>query len=262
MSGSPKPAALLLVAAALASAGCFQEQLPEREIDGELVLRGEFVDDPRTAGMIFIGVYESVDPEQLGYPYPSTAPRVGDNPIGDALPYGGTSVGDYAYACYRSLQCKVINGRHDTLDSILDAFPLTDEAGELVDSEQMYDQCTWYYGWNSIEEFTFLTDELDFREEGGDWVAEFRMWHTSAPAGSVMWGFADRDRTSCSVDAGPVNRRRGDDGVYFREGSNFADVLNFPDKYISDGDILSEVPEPIVADKDEGYRLVLDYLKD
>jgi len=244
-------------------AGCYEESIPERNLDGELVIAGDLVNDPRDAGMIYIGIYEGFDPEQLGYPYPTTGPRVGDNPIGDALPYGGSSVGAYTYACYRALRCKVVSGRYSSLEELLETNPV-EEDEELATAEQMYDQCSWYYGWNSLPEFSFIgSDQLDFaRDSAGDWVADFRAWHTRIPTGAILWGFADNDFTSCSPDQGTVNRRRSEDDQYFREGSNFNDVLNFPDKYITEGDFLTESVVTIDAEQTSGYSMRLDYRMD
>ncbi len=244
--------------------GCFEENLPEQNLDGTVVLPGDLVDDPRYAGVVFVGIYEGFDPEQLGYPYPATGPRVGDNPIGDALPYGGSTVGDYAYGCVQSLRCQIVSGRYSTLDGLLEVNPVQDEEGEDLDDEDMFDQCSYYYGWNSIQEFSFLgPDQLDFTQnEDGDWVAPFRAWHSLLPEGALLWAFADNDFTSCSVNQGQINRRRGEDGQFFREGTNFSDVLNFPDKYITDGDLVSTTPVALEADRTEGYQLVLDYVKD
>lgn len=255
---------LTVLAAMLFLVGCFEEELPQRDLDGQVVVSGELMPDSREIGMVYIGIYEGFDPEQLGYPYPMTAPRVGDNPIGDALPYGGTSVGQYAYGCFRALRCKVISGRYPSLDDFLDVNPVDTDEGEPATAEDLYDQCSWYYGWNSLDEFSFIgTDQLDFTEnEDGDWVADFRAWHTRLPAGAILWGFADNDFTSCSVDQGAINRRQDDDGNYFREGTNFSDVLNFADKYITDGDLISSTPTTIEEDQTEGYRLVLDYTRD
>ncbi len=105
---------------------CYNEEIPQQNLDGQIVLAGDMINDPRDAGIVYLGIYEGYDPEQLGYPYPATGPRVGDNPIGDALPYGGTSVGSYAYACYRVLRCQVVTGRYDSLESLLETNPVED----------------------------------------------------------------------------------------------------------------------------------------
>ena len=42
-------------------AGCYEESIPERNLDGELVIAGDLVNDPRDAGMIYIGIYEGFD---------------------------------------------------------------------------------------------------------------------------------------------------------------------------------------------------------
>ena len=240
-------------------AGCFQEELPEQNVAGQVVVPSSVVEDPRTIGMIYIGIFEAWDPEQLGYSYPATGPRVGDNPLGDTQPYGGTTIGEYAYPCLRAIQCEVVTGRYETIDDLLEVNPINNEDGSPMSVEQYYDQCTWYYGWNSIDEFRFINTDLDFQEnEDGDWAADFFAWHTQIPEGSIIWGFTDNDFTTCSESQGAINRRRSDDGVFFREGTNFADVLNFPDKYITEGDLVSNEPAVITADKTDGYRLVLD----
>ena len=252
------PALLGLV---LLLAGCFDEGIPERDLDGQVLIPADLVDDPRTLGTVYLGIYEGFDPDQLGYPYPTTGPQVGDAPLGDALPYGGTSVGEFVYGCYRATRCQVVTGRYPELADILDLHPLDNTDGQPVTVEEMFDQCTWYYGWNSIEEFSFVgADDLDFaQDEAGDWVADFRAWHTRVPEGALIWGFVDNDHTSCTVDRGAVNRRSSEDGIYFQEGAHFQDVLNFPDKYITPGDLVTSEPTALEADRLDGYQLVIDH---
>ncbi|MCO4769777.1 MAG: hypothetical protein KDA24_07070 [Deltaproteobacteria bacterium] len=251
--------ALAACAAIILLGGCFQEELPEQNLSGTVVVSGDVVDDIRSLGMVYIGIFEGWNPEQLGYSYPATGPRVGDNPLGDAQPYGGTTVGEYAYPCLRAIQCEVVTGRYPSIDDLLEVNPIANEDGSDMTSEQFYDQCQWYYGWNSVDEFRFVGDELDFTEnEAGDYEAEFLAWHSQLPAGSIVWGFVDNDFTTCSASQGAINRRRSDDGAFFREGTNFADVLNFPDKYITEGDLVSSQPTVLTEDKKDGYQLVID----
>jgi hypothetical protein len=258
MSSELRAAALLI--ACLSASGCFVEELPEVNISGQIVVPASAAPDSRTIGMVYLGIYEAWNPEQLGYSYPATGPRVGDNPLGDAQPYGGTTVGEYAYPCLRAIQCEVITGRFASIDDLLEVKPINTEEGEPMTDEEFYDQCQWYYGWNSLAEFRFIgTDQLDFSEDAdGDWVADFGVVHSQAPEGSIIWGFVDNDFTTCSSSQGGINRRRSDDGVFFREGTNFADVLNFPDKYITAGDLVSSEVAVLSSDKVDGYRLVLD----
>jgi len=253
--------ALLALCGALLLAGCFEENLPEKNLDGSIIIPSSVMPDARDIGTVYLGIYEAFDPDQLGYPYPATAPRVGDNPIGDALPYGGTSVGDFAYGCLQALRCEIVSGRYDSLASLLESHPLENQDGSVVTGEELFDQCTYYYGWNSLSEFTFIgDDQLDFVEnEDGDWEAEFRAWHTRIPEGALLWGFADNDNTSCSPDRGTINRKRAEDGAFFREGAHFQDVLNFPDKYITSGDVIAETPTILEAERTDGYKLRLDY---
>jgi hypothetical protein len=252
---------LVALVCALSLAGCFDEGLPEKNLTGTLLISSDLAPDSRDIGPVYIGIYEAYDPFQLGYPYPATGPRIGDNPIGDALPYGGTSVGDFAYGCYQSLRCAIVSGRYESLQSMLDVHPLENEDGEPITDEELFDQCTYYYGWNSLSEFNFIgTSQLDFAlNDDGDWEADFKAWHTRVPDGALIWAFADNDNTSCSVDRGAINRKRPEDGLFFREGAHFQDILNFPDKYITSGDFISENPTVLEADRLEGYQVRLEY---
>ena len=262
MSSELRAAALLTLSLALA--GCFAEELPEQAVSGQVVVPSDLMDDPREIGMIYLGIFEAWNPEQLGYSYPATGPRVGDNPLGDAQPYGGTTIGEYAYPCLRAIQCEVITGRYPTIADLLELKPVNNEDGSLMSDEEFYDQCQWYYGWNSIAEFRFIGEEqLDFAEDAdGNWAADFTAVHTQAPESSIIWGFMDNDFTTCSTTQGGINRRTSDDGEFFREGTNFGDVLNFPDQYITQGDLISGEVAVIEADKSDGYRLVLDEVRD
>ena len=264
MTSSRLLAPLVAGVASLFAAGCFVEDLPEENLGGVVVVPAAEIEDARDIGVVYLGVYEGYDAQQLGYPYPTTGPKVGDNPIGDALPYGGTSVGSYTFGCYQALRCNVLTGRYATLAELLEKNPVENADGEEITEEELYDQCQWYYGWNSIEEFSFIGDaQLDFQKnDDGDWEAPFRIIHSRLPGGARIYAFTDNDFTSCTEDDGSINRRRGDDGLFFREGTNFADILNFPDKYITGGDLLSSDPATIVDGEREGYRVVVDYLKE
>ncbi len=263
-----KPLAALAALLTLVGCDSDEEDVPERNLDGTVIVRGDLVrdhlgGDPRRLGVVYIGVYEGFDEEQLGYPYPKTGPRVGDNPVGDALPYGGTSIGSYAYGCYRALSCNVVTGRYASLHEVLEVNPLSVD-DQAVDDETLYDQCSWYYGWNSIEEFSFIgAEQLDFRENAdGDYEASFRAWHGRTPEGAVVYAFVDNDFTTCSPDNGTVNRQRPYDGVFFREGTNYGDILNFPDTYLNGGDFLSSSPPVVEAGRQDGYTVVVDMLKE
>jgi hypothetical protein len=254
----------LLASAFVFSVGCFDEELPEEDLSGVVVISSDDVQDPRDIGIVYLGLYEGYNAEQLGYPYPATGPRVGDNPIGDALPYGGSSVGAYTYACYQTLRCDILTGRYSSIAALLETNTVEDSDGNAVDEEDLYDQCQWYFGWNSIDEFSFIGEaQLDFHEnDDGDWEADFEIVHSRLPSGARIFAFVDNDFTSCTEDDGSINRRRGEDGLFFREGTNFPDVLNFLDKYITAGDLLSSEPATVVDGEREGYRVVADHVKD
>ena len=53
--------------AAVLLAGCFEEDLPQKDLDGQLVVPAELMPDARDIGMAFVGIFEGFDPEQLGY---------------------------------------------------------------------------------------------------------------------------------------------------------------------------------------------------
>lgn len=244
----------------LAAAGCFQEQLAEQDVSGTVVLPASSGLTPQTAGMIYVGIFEGYDPHALGMPYPTTGPRVGDQPYGDALPYGGTSVGAYTFACFHALACQVQSGRFLDIDDFL-AHNEVQIDGEPVTNEQFFDHCSWYFGWNSLEEFLFLgEDRLDFTaEDDGSWSAPFTVLHSQLPEGARIWGFMDNDGTSCTTETGLANRRQSEDGQYWREGSNYNDVLNYPAKYITEGDWLVSEPAVIEADVHDGYSIAFDW---
>lgn len=245
---------------ALALGGCFDEALPEEDLRGQVVLPASLGMTPQQAGMIYVGVFEGFDADALGFPYPTTGPRIGDQSYGDALPYGGTTVGAYTFACYHALACEVQTGRYLDIADFLAHHEVAVD-GEPVTEEGFFDHCAWYFGWNELSEFLFLgQDRLDFQEgEGGDWTAEFEVLHSQLPDGAIVWGFMDNDATSCSTQTGLANRRQSEDGQFWREGSNFNDVLNFPAKYITSGDLLVSEPAVLEGGRTEGYSIAFDW---
>jgi hypothetical protein len=255
MSSELRAAALLLLLPA-----CFEEEIPEGDLSGRLILPASHGIDPRDLGVVYVGVYESIDAEALGFPYPTMGPRVGDQDFGDALPYGGSTVGEYAFACIRALACQVVTGRYETFGDVVDGLDLGSSDPPL-DAQGLFDQCSWYYGYHQEEEFNFVGARLlDFAEQDdGDWSAEFSVLHSLLPAGARLWAFADNDQTTCSSQGGVVNRRIGEDGQYFREGSNATDVLNFPARYITEGDLLSSEGATVADGVRADYSVTLDW---
>ena len=244
------------------SVGCLDEQLPEQNISGTLTVPGSQAENAYDIGIVYLGLYSGWDSNSLGYPYPSTGPVVGDASAGDAFPYGGTTVGRFAFACYQVLKCEFITGRFTNFEEIISSYELTDEAGAPLTPEQMFDDCTFYYGFNSLEEFDFSGEELlDFaRNDAGDWEASWQIVRAQPRDNSVLYAYADNDLTSCNPGDGSINRQP--DAFVFREGTNFQDVLNFPVKYLTRGDFITSQPPSVEQDRLDGYELVLDYVFD
>jgi len=261
------PRLLLGLTVALLPAGCYEEPIREVDLVGTVRIPTSLAPESRDLGVVYVGVFPGFSDDVLGYPYPEMGPVVGGQRLGDTYPYGGTTVGSYAYACYQNLKCQVITGRHADLEDIICRFGLTAEEGgactctegdgddQAIDEgsgclsvDQFWDDCSWYYGYTSIDELNFVGGDLlgfTLVEDGGEsyWEAEYRVWHVVPFVGAVVYAFVDNDRTSCNPEDGAVNRRYAiDGGQFFYEGTHFSDVLNYPDKYLGPGDLLSSQP--------------------
>lgn len=250
--------------------GCFDEPIREVDLVGTVRISASAVPDVRDIGVVYVGVYPGWSDDVLGYAYPTMGPVVGSARLGDTYPYGGTTIGSFAYACYQALKCEVVTGRYATLEDLVCAHGLTaegatedcscspgddgsfviDEGSGCLSPDDFWTDCADYYGFTDPEELDFVGKErLAFEkvEDGGEefWEAEYRIWHVVPFANAVLYAFADNDGTSCNPEGGSINRKRDrDGGQFFYEGTHFNDVLNFPDKYLTSGDVLSE--EPVV----------------
>ena len=158
------------------SLGCaYKEVLPEKDLTGTVVLPaaaltrtlsdGSTVTDPRLIGPVFLGAFSGMDDISFAYPHPAMGPIVTPDVPGDTFPYGGTTIGRYDFACYSSLACKVVTGRFQSYDDILDYFantlgqPVEDENGEVVDYASTFQQhCFDYFYATSDAEMAFLGD--------------------------------------------------------------------------------------------------------
>ena len=144
--------------------GCYQENLPDYDFVGKVVVPKaaatrlisngeggtEEVTDARFIGPVFLGAYSGIDTVSFPYPHPSMGPILDSSVPGNTFPYGGTSVGRFDFACYDTLACKVVTGRFTDYNDVLDYFriigkPVTDFEGTEIDSSSTFQQQCYYY---------------------------------------------------------------------------------------------------------------------
>lgn len=242
------------------SAGCFAEDLREIDLTGSVKVPVELAGTSRDLGIVFVGVYAEANDEALGYTYPFMGPVVGSSEWGNSYPYGGTTVGRYSFPCVMEGKCRVITGRYPDLRSVMEMLELGQNEEPPWTDEDYWDVCQEYFGYSEPGELEFTgVDRLNFHEEDGYWVADWKIWHVDpqddAGARPVLWAFVDNGMQSCNPDGGASNRGSG---AYFREGAVFEDVLNMPGKYITAGDLHSSVPTSLEVGMRDGYEIVVD----
>jgi hypothetical protein len=264
--------------------GCaYQEELPEKDITGTVVLpaaaltrqlpNGETVTDPRLIGPVFLGAYAGIDDVAFSYPHPTMGPIVNADTPGDTFPYGGTTVGRYDFACYEALACKVVTGRFADYADILDYFqllgsPVTDDNGAEVANGSTFQQaCYEYYYATSDAEMAFIGADQFTENADGDWEASFSMPHTVFVDGMVIWGWMDAPSvdlantsengsfSTCDVGSGR-NPTEYDEEFY--EGRVYYNALNIPSRYIFNGDWVGQGADEakVTLKEDESGEMV------
>lgn len=255
-------------------AGCYQENLPQIDIAGKVVLpraaatrtvpvvddQGSVtgtteVTDPRLLGPVFLGAYSGIDTTAFVYPHPAMGPVINGVP-GNAFPYGATTVGRFDFACYEFLACKVTTGRFTSYADMLDYFanvlatPVVDVYGTEIEAGSTFQQrCYDYFNITSDEEVSFLGPESFTENADGDFEGSFLMAHTTYVEGMSFWGFMDAPTvdpvspssngsfSTCNATAGRQYVEYDQD---FYEGAPYADVLNVPSYYIYVGDWVAD----------------------
>lgn len=208
--------------------GCWQEDLPQIDIHGKLVLPAEAVTrevpvfdeegtaigsesltDPRLLGPIYIGAFSSIDTISFAYPHPSMGPIITADEPGNTYPYGGTTVGRLDFACYQALACKVTTGRFSNYSDVLDYFknvlgtPVVDEHGnEVMSSDVFQQECYDYFHITSDQELSFIGADQFVDQGDGTWAADFTMAHTLLVEGMTLWGFMDAPKIEPYIDGG------------------------------------------------------------
>ncbi|MCB9779464.1 MAG: hypothetical protein H6742_12935 [Alphaproteobacteria bacterium] len=226
-------------------------------------LAGEIweVTDPRAIGPVYVGVYAGLDDSLYEYPHPEWGPVLGDG-AGDAFPYGGGTVGRFAWGCYEATVCKTVSGRYDSYQSVLDFFkdelrsPLTDaEGNEITSAIEFQEKCFQAEYVTSDGELDIVGD-TDFVENGDYYEAEIQILGTRFEPGVTVWGFIDQPDETFSFST--CDDSDGDYNAYYDEryykGTNFEEVLNFPGEYIRNGDLVSDTAA-VVDDPEQPFTI-------
>ena len=237
--------------------------------DGNQVL--DITGEMGLLGPVYLGAFPSVEDGHYPYPHPEMGPVIEETLPGNTYPYGGTTVGRFDYACYEQLRCKVVTGRYQSYNEIIDFFadivqePIIDPDGNEVTSATNYQEHCYY------SEYVTSNDELSFVDEDGDkndapyfkpyfqlssdgahYEAEVTIPHALFVEGMELWGWSDMPSArynfaSCNPEAGDSYYRYTEQ---FMKGSSYPDLLNFPGIYIDEGDWVSEPVQVMKADEE------------
>ncbi|MEZ4318201.1 MAG: hypothetical protein R3F61_11880 [Myxococcota bacterium] len=288
--------AIGLVLPALVTGCSWDEGLEIRNLTGTVVVpreaaTREFIRDNgveevtavQLIGPVYLGLYASVQPEDTvqSYPHPEVGPLFSDDlVIGDAYPYGGTTVGNFRVACLEDMACRVISGRFVDFQQMADWFdqtigdPIKDFNDEpVLDGELIRQTCFSKFDFSSEEEIRLtvtkdrnedgVMDEgdLDFVErEDGNFEAEFIIWQQEYATndegqGFTLWGFMDTPAAGSGVFAS-CNAGRGRQINEYSEnyysGAAYRDILNRPSVTLARGDwVVGKQTE--LGSEDYGY---------
>lgn len=244
---------------------------PVLDDNGDPTFTTQTVDDPRLIGPVYLGLYPSVAVDAEAYPAPNGQ---------FALPYGGTTVGDFRFACLESLKCQIVSGRFIDWQGIIDWYkdtvgkPIVDASGnEVTNGEYLREVCYSLLAVTSDEEVRITATEdrndddkidaadLDFvKNADGDYEAPFIIWQQEFFEGFQLWSFMDSPDpasfkySTCDAENGFQVTEYNQD---FQAGTQFKNVLNEPTFYIQADDWVSsqtvtwtdpEAPANIVID--------------
>lgn len=267
---------LLLLLGATAVSGCaFDENLPQVDVTGVIIIPAEATirphpvtgepmePDSRFIGPVYLGAYPDIRDDLFEYPHPEMGPVISTGLPGDTYPYGGGSVGRFDFACFSSTICRVVTGRYSDWDSMVDFFknsvgqPITDEFGNSVESSAYYrSYCNDLFEYTADFEYDFIAGEdLHFEmNSDGDWEAEFSLWQVTYQQDMKIWGWMDAPNerfsfSTCDPSRGQNNTEYSNE---FEYGASFSNLLNFPSTYVHQGDwVVSEAHTVTDVDADE-----------
>lgn len=266
------------VGLAVCTACAFDEGLVIENMEGRIILPPEAatqsffnedgtlretVTDVRMIGPVYVGLYPTIEEGAFPYPHPSTGPSLSSGRIGDAYPYGGTTVGDFRFACFEDLTCNLVSGRHLSYDSIIEWMgvfdqPLLDAFGQPVETGAYIQQVCFEQNFYTSDEEVRLIQTKDTNDDGvvdaldldfveradGNFEGRFRIWQQEFVSGFTAWSFMDAPNnnsmthTTCNPDAGAQQR---DYSVNIQTGTQYQDVLNYPSTYLTDGDWVGSI---------------------
>jgi hypothetical protein len=230
------------------------------------------VEDTRAIGPVYLGAYPSVKEGLYPYLHPEMGPILETDTPGNTYPYGGTTVGRFDWACYESLQCKIVTGRFENWDDILEFFadtlesPVTDSQGEeVMTGTEFQEYCYEVMYYTNDDEVSFVTEEPDFEwSSDGEYLeAEVNLLHTLYMEGMAIWGWVDMptasgDFSTCNPNDGEYHSYYADQ---FYAGANYDNLLNFPGLRIDEGDWIVDDPA-IITDPDAEFEVTLGYQYD
>jgi hypothetical protein len=287
----------LLVVPLLLQGGCaFDEGLEVETMSGTVVVpraaatrtftkedgSEETLTDVKLIGPVYLGLFSSVENGIERYPHPSVGPAYQEGQIGDTYPYGGTTIGDFQFACVEFLTCKVTSGRYQDFDEMVSWFndtvgeTITNSFGLPVDTgEYLRQRCYEILDVTSDDEVR-LTNTRDKNEDGvidsgdldfvenadGDFEAKFTMYNQDFLSGFSLWGWMDSP-SSKSYKFSTCNPAQGYQHIEYNEnfmgGQAWRDLLNRPSDVITEGDWVSGEAHIYQSVEDE-VVLRLDYL--
>lgn len=290
--------ALVLASVGLAAgSGCsWEEGLPIHDLTGTVVLPSDFIErtvsegglptqivDRSLIGPVYLGLYAGTVGEGVttSYPYVATGPVFDQaSSVGDAYPYGGTTIGELRSTCIEALQCRVATGRFADYDALLAHVSryatVTDYSGDpITTGEQLRQTCMAAFDYTTDLELGLVAvdengddvvddSDLDFVErEDGNFEAEFVIWRQeyfdgvpygagdgAESQGFTLWGFMD----SPSLNGGTFDSCGGANSITGQSPESYAepvynvstmarDVLNRPFAYISAPDVVTGVQD-------------------
>ncbi len=224
----------------------------------------EEVTDSRLIGPVYLGLFPSIQEGLVEYPHPEIGPIFQTGVPGDAYPYGGTTIGDFRFACVEFLACKVSSGRFTDFDDLLGWFntrlqiEVNDASGAPIETgEYIRQTCYEMLNYTTDDEIRLtardenedgIIDEkdLDFQENAdGDFEADFTIWQQEffkdeeTGQGFSLWGWMDSPSedsfrfSTCDQNQG---QRETEYAADFRGGRQFTNLLNQPSQYIGGGD--------------------------